>query len=86
MEEALRKAKANICWLTCLFMPRAGVVTPEILLLSREQSIKLLEPPLWCVVNGPGWQPDSHTASHTLPFPGGDRHREEGDRESSPAF
>lgn len=31
----------------------AGVVTPEILLLSREQSIKLLEPPLWCVMNRP---------------------------------
>lgn len=29
-----------------------GMVLPEILLLRRHQSIKILEPPLWCVV---GW-------------------------------
>lgn len=79
-EEALRKAKANICWLTCLFMLGAGVVTPEILLLSREQSIKLLEPPLWCVVIRP-WLAAKLPHSLSLPFPCEDRHRgqEEGD-------
>lgn len=43
----------------------AGVVTPEILLLSREQSIKLVEPPLRCVVNKPWLAAKlSHNLSH----------------------
>lgn len=62
-EEAHIEAEASICWLVCLFKLGVGTVIPEIVLLSRGQSINLLELPLWYIVP---WLAAKHPPSHPV--------------------